>query len=71
MWTSMRTWNSTSAPLGIEREVVGDRLGPVSLDLRVQDQFWLHGTGDVVVVVLIPREVQLGGEQFVARGPTP
>src|SRR6478736_7624785 len=65
--TSMRTWNSTSAPFGIEREVVGDRLGAVSFGLRFENQFRLHCTGDVIRVVQIAREVQLCGELFVAR----
>src|SRR6476660_6525247 len=63
--TSMRTWNSTSAPFGIEREVVGDRLRAVRLGLGVQDELRLDRTGDVVVVVRIAREVQLRGQQFM------
>src|SRR4051794_28076742 len=61
----MRTWKSTSAPLVVEREVVADRLGAVRLDLGREDQLGLHCAGDVVVVVLIAWEVQLGGQQLV------
>ena len=67
----MRTWNSKSAPFWVEREAVGDRLGTVVLELRVEDQLRLDRGGDVVVVVLVTGEVQLSGQQFVTRAPTP
>src|SRR5699024_464664 len=52
--------------LGVEDEVVLDLFAfTVFGRLWVQHQFWFDGRGDVVVVVFIAGEIELGGEQFV------
>lgn len=52
----------------VEHEVVGDLLAVAGFGwLHVEHQFRLHRGGDVIVVVRVAREVQLGGEQLVAR----
>src|ERR1700741_4262982 len=64
--TSIRTWYNTSVPLGVKDEVVDHRVAAVGLFFGVEHQLRLDRGGDVVGVVRVPREIQLGSEQFVA-----
>src|SRR6516165_8757595 len=52
----------------IEDEAVLDTQAAVRLAHWREHQLRLHRRGDVVVVVLVAREVELGGQQLVARG---